>query len=274
MLYGKLFEQMYDGTLGTRGPWQALITFQQLIILADADGVVDMTVEAIARRTTIPLEIIAAGIAALEEPDAQSRTPTAEGRRITRVSETREWGWHITNYDFYKKLRSGDERRAYMRQYQRERRAKEKPVNTPSTPVNNVNRLNPLSMEYGVSSMEYGELTNYGFALTWKLYPKRAGGNSRADAEKCWNARIKNGVSEQELHEGTARYAAFCVATGKVGTEYVKQARTFYGPAGHWRELWEIPAKKVAKGEIDWNAASKEAKRLDDEERDARPRNA
>ena len=58
---------MYDGTLATKGPWQALVTFQQLIILADRNGEVDMTPEAISRRTTIPLEIIEHGIKALEE---------------------------------------------------------------------------------------------------------------------------------------------------------------------------------------------------------------
>ena len=26
-MYGKVFVQMYDGTLGTQGPWQALVTF-------------------------------------------------------------------------------------------------------------------------------------------------------------------------------------------------------------------------------------------------------
>ena len=37
-MYGKLFAQMFDGTLATKGPWQALITFQQLVILADKHG--------------------------------------------------------------------------------------------------------------------------------------------------------------------------------------------------------------------------------------------
>ena len=74
-MYGKVFDSMYDGTLASRGPWQALVTFQQLIVLATPDGVVDMTADAISRRTSIPLEIIELGIAKLMEPDARSRTP-------------------------------------------------------------------------------------------------------------------------------------------------------------------------------------------------------
>lgn len=122
-MYGKLFAQMYDGTLGTKGPWKALVTFQQLIILADKNGVVDMTADAISRRTTIPLDIIQAGIAALLEPDPDSRSPDEEGRRIVPVSDSRDWGWRIVNYDHYRKIRSEEDRREYHRQYMRQRRA-------------------------------------------------------------------------------------------------------------------------------------------------------
>jgi hypothetical protein len=123
-VYGKLFAQMYDGTLGTRGPWEALVTFQQLIILADKHGGVDMTAEAIARRTTIPLEVIKRGLTALQKADPQSRTPDEDGRRIVPLADNRAWGWRIVNYDKYRKIRTADERREYLRQYQRDRRAK------------------------------------------------------------------------------------------------------------------------------------------------------
>lgn len=116
-MYGKLFSSMYDGTLATQGPWQALVTFQQLVILADKTGLVDMTAEAIARRTTIPLKIIEQGLERLQEPDDKSRTPTDDGKRIKLVSPNRNWGWQIVNYEHYRTIRSGDERREYHRQY-------------------------------------------------------------------------------------------------------------------------------------------------------------
>lgn len=97
-MYGKLFTGMYDGTLATGGPWEALVTFQQLIILADKYGTVDMTPVAIARRTTVPLEIIVKGLEALEKPDPQSRTPDEDGKRIVRLSDSRPWGWRIVNH--------------------------------------------------------------------------------------------------------------------------------------------------------------------------------
>jgi hypothetical protein len=114
---------MYDGTLGTKGPWQALVTFQQLIILADKHGDVDMTAEAIARRTTIPLEVVTVGLRELVKPDPHSRTPDEEGRRVIPLADNRDWGWHVVNHDKYRKIRSQEERREYMRQYQRDRRA-------------------------------------------------------------------------------------------------------------------------------------------------------
>ena len=110
-MYGKLFVQMYDGTLGTDGPWQALVAFQQMIILADKEGVVDMTAEAIARRTTIPADIIKIGITTLEQADPHSRSPEEDGRRIIRLSDDREWGWRIVNYTHYRNIRSQEERR-------------------------------------------------------------------------------------------------------------------------------------------------------------------
>jgi hypothetical protein len=97
-----------------------------LIVLADREGFVDMTPEAISRRTIIPLDIIRKGIAVLESPDEQSRDPAHDGRRIERISEHREWGWKILNYAKYRAIRSADERREYMREYMREKRGRER----------------------------------------------------------------------------------------------------------------------------------------------------
>lgn len=121
-MYGKMFRQMYHGTLATAGPWQALVTFQQFIVLADKEGIVDMTPEAISRETTIPLDIIKLGITALEQPDPDSRTPDEEGRRLVRLSETRSWGWRLVNYKHYRDLKREEDRKAYHRQYWHKRK--------------------------------------------------------------------------------------------------------------------------------------------------------
>lgn len=134
-MYVKVFSSMFDGTLATHGPWQAIVTFQQFLVLANPAGIVDMTPEAIARRTTIPLEIISIGIDALEQPDPESRSPVLDGRRIVRLSESRPWGWQIVNYASYRAMRDETNRREYQRQWALEARARKKAggASTPST---------------------------------------------------------------------------------------------------------------------------------------------
>jgi len=142
-MFGKIFVQMYDGSLGTRGPWQALVTFQQLIVLADRDGTVDMTAEVIARRTSIPLEVIQIGLKALAEPDPASRTPDFEGRRIVPISEHRDWGWRLVNYAKYRSIRSAEERREYNREYWHKRKDRQNQGDSSAKPLNGAsNELN------------------------------------------------------------------------------------------------------------------------------------
>lgn len=143
---------MYHGSLATVGPWEALVTFQQFLILSDRLGTVDMTAEVIARISTIPLDIITKGIAVLEQPDPSSRNPAENGARIKRISEHRDWGWQIVNHAHYRAIRSAEERRDYMRVKMAEKRAT-LPVPPP------------------------------GFSEFWQLYPRKVG---KGVAEKAW----------------------------------------------------------------------------------------
>jgi hypothetical protein len=73
-----------------------------MLILADKNGIVDMTPQAIHRRTNIPLEMILESLPKLEGPDKHSRTPDKDGRRIERLDTHREWGWRIINFEKYR----------------------------------------------------------------------------------------------------------------------------------------------------------------------------
>ncbi|PQH17487.1 hypothetical protein C5T93_28245 [Raoultella ornithinolytica] len=46
----------------------------------------------------------------------------------------------------------------------------------------------------------------------------------------------------QELTDGVRRYAGYVAAAGKLNTEYVKQASTFFGPSKHYEEQWSFEA--------------------------------
>ena len=79
------------------------------------------------------------------------------------------------------------------------------------------------------------------FPVAWKAYPKRSGGNPRALAQKAWSARVKEGVAEEELLAATRHYAAHCQQEGKVGTAFVLQGGTFYGPSRRWEDFTTPP---------------------------------
>lgn len=252
-MYGKIFAQMYDGSL--YGKWQALVTFQQLIVLADAEGVVDMTSQAIAGKTSIPLEIIQQGLVDLEFPDPSSRTPDYDGRRILRLSEHREWGWRITNYKHYCELRSQEERREYLRRYQRSRR---KPVNTASTGVNNGKQLSTMSTDIDIDVDVDVRKTIYPyseeFEAAWQVYPKRPN-NSKRGAWRAWNARLANGETPTALHAGIQAYAAY-VLRDRTDPKYIKHAATFLGPDQHYRndfgQASQSDPEQCLPGEIRW----------------------
>jgi hypothetical protein len=79
------------------------------------------------------------------------------------------------------------------------------------------------------------------FLQAWNEYPKRLGDNPRARAWKAWRGRLAEGYTEDEMLQGTRRYAAFVRAMGREGTEFVKQAATFFGPDKGFIEAWVSP---------------------------------
>lgn len=78
------------------------------------------------------------------------------------------------------------------------------------------------------------------FEQAWLAYPKRAGGNSKSAAFKAWKARLNEGVKPETMLEGVKRYAGWVSAMGNSGTQFVKQAVTFFGPDRHFEESWKF----------------------------------
>jgi len=84
------------------------------------------------------------------------------------------------------------------------------------------------------------------FEEAWAAYPKRAGGNPKKDALKSWNARLNDKDrprTAEEMIEGVKRYARYCDAAEKTGTEYVMQAVRFFGASEHFAYDWTPPPK-------------------------------
>jgi hypothetical protein len=79
------------------------------------------------------------------------------------------------------------------------------------------------------------------FEEAWRLHPKREGGSSKKAALKAWNARIREGVDAQVLLNAVKAYASAMLAAGNIGTRYIKQASTFFGPDRHYEEFAKSP---------------------------------
>jgi len=133
LFYGKIFEQIYESSVCE--DWKAMVVFQQLIVLSDQDGIVDMTHESIQRRTNLPIEIIEHGLTELQKPDKRSRSSLSDGRRIVLLDDHRDWGWYIVNYKIYRDKATQAERNEKRKLQMREQRATEKALNKQTCPT-------------------------------------------------------------------------------------------------------------------------------------------
>lgn len=253
-MYGKIFAQMYDGTLVTN--WKALVTFQQMIVLCGPDGVIDITPQALSARTSIPLDIIKEGIAALERPDPGSRTPDQEGRRIERLDAHRDWGWVIVNYRKYRMLVDGETVREQNRVRQATKRDRDKskesqPVTfshalsrcvTPVTPCHaksrqaeaEVEAIQPMSPAKAVDALPPG------FEAFWKAYPHVQGRSSRAESLKRWKAKKLEPISSRVLA---------AVTRCRDSPDWLKDDGSYVQAAEVWlgRRLWEQQDQPAAR---------------------------
>ena len=82
------------------------------------------------------------------------------------------------------------------------------------------------------------------FSIFKAAYPKRSGSQLWPKAITEANARLREGATKREMVEGAYRYAAYCNAIDKTGTQYVMQAATFLGPGKHFLEPWDPPPSK------------------------------
>ena len=186
-MYAKIFSQIYDGTLCTTGPWEALVTFQQLLILADQEGSVDMTIPAIARRTTIPREILERGIEALLQPDPESRTPTEDGRRIVPLADGRSWGWRVVNYAMYRQIKREEDRREYHREYWHKRKLKDSTQTQQPQPNQPIAYTEAKAEKY-IRAPKAPAATPAGFAEFWSAWPNT---ERKANKKGCMDVWIR-----------------------------------------------------------------------------------
>lgn len=77
------------------------------------------------------------------------------------------------------------------------------------------------------------------FEAAWQIYPSRPG-KSKQSAWKAWVARLKAGITAEEMTRGIEQYAAYVVACG-TSPQFIKQPDTFLGPGLHFQSDWTVP---------------------------------
>lgn len=190
-MYAKIFAQIFDSSI-VENP-ELRFTFIDLLTLCDENGVVDMTHEAIARRTNRPIDIIRRTIQELESPDPRSRTPDDEGRRIRRLDEHRDWGWMIVNYARFRATTNETQRREKTRE--RVKRYRQKRLQKPKlnvTPCNAGNALRNAGNAFpyaSASASAYNPVDEL-----YRLYPRK---KKKPQAIKA----IKAALSRAEFDE-------------------------------------------------------------------------
>lgn len=101
-MYVKLHEQIFNSpimeeSIEVRYVWMCLLT------LADQDGLIDMTIPAIAHNINMDTLAVESSINILLQPDKTNRTPASDGRRLEKIRDT--FGWKIINPQYYRELR-------------------------------------------------------------------------------------------------------------------------------------------------------------------------
>jgi hypothetical protein len=137
-VFAKIFAQIFDSSIAADHVVRHV--FMDLIVLADRDGVVDMTLDAISRRTNVPEDIVAHAIAELMKPDKKSRSHEESGKRLVPLDSHRDWGWQIVNFEHYRAIRDEESRKTYFRDYKRQYRKSKAPAISPQLSTNVLDR--------------------------------------------------------------------------------------------------------------------------------------
>jgi len=245
-MYNKLFTKILDSSIWLAPDPHRLVWVTFLAVMDEDGNAFFACADNLAARARVTVEQAEAAIKTFESPDPKSGDPENEGRRIERFPG----GWHVLNAHKYRSIVT----KAVQRQKTRERvanwRAEKKDVTQCNNLLRNGNASVTPSEAVSISVSDTKNTTAQKsapieFEDLKRSYPKRSGDQGWQKALKACSARVKEGVLWNEMIDGAMRYKRYCDVTGKTGTEFVKQACTFFGPDKHYLNLWVPPPNKA-----------------------------
>lgn len=128
--YTPVFDSVFKGSL--YGKWPDTAAWVCMLALADARGEIDITPEAIAGMTGMPLADLLSCIKRFCEPDPRSRSQAEQGRKLVPIDPNRDWGWRVVNIQLYRDRASGRDQVRDGRNAEKVRRYKERHRQTPA----------------------------------------------------------------------------------------------------------------------------------------------
>lgn len=109
-----------------------------------------------------------------------------------------------------------------------------------------------IQPRYKVEAVKAVEASNYPpeFELLWKVLPKKPGANKK-QTYRLYLGHLRAGVDFDTMYNGAIRYAAYALAKGWIGTDFVKAPQVFMGRDQHFLSEWDcadLPKKPAAVG--------------------------
>lgn len=250
--YTPVFSSIFQGTLC--GRWPDTGVWLCLLALADKHGHVDMTVSYISAITGVPAEMLSECITRFMAEDPQSRTQEQEGRRLRSIDAGRGWGWVIVNHAKYRekaRLQSKDSRRTDAGEDAERKRLDRTspdvprcpPMSPPHTHTQTQTHTQTHTQKDSDARVSEADQHN-GFETLKAAYPKFAGRQDWIQAEMCCRNRLDDGETWLTLMAAVERFAAYCRAIGREGTNFVMSPGKFFSAADEpWKQPWDLPAK-------------------------------
>jgi len=246
-MYVKLFGTILQSSIWSEDPATRLVWIT-LLTLADGEGYVRSSTSGLARTANVPIKDTERALVILESPDKESGTQEFDGKRIEAV----EGGWFLLNYMKYREIRT----REQLANAARQKRYRERNAITSNAGNAEVTTITTIASASGSGEGKKGRekkeyQKEFGESF-WSNYPKRAGNNPRTAACDLYVRRRESGVEASALLDGVKRYAAYCVASGNIGTSYVLMAQTWLGDKTEgWTQEWTAPKRKLTKDDIE-----------------------
>ncbi len=251
-MYNKLFTKILDSSIWLAPDPHRLVWITFLAAMDEDGNAMFACADNVAARARVTVQQAEKAIEAFESPDLKSGDPEFDGRRIERIPG----GWYVLNADKYRKIVTKSVQRELTKQRVANFRARQKSV-TQSNASNKTLRKSNRSVTQSDADADAESDADAEknpsarksapseFVELKTAYPKRAGDQGWTRALRACNARLAEGHTWKDMLEGALRYYVYCKSTDKIGTEFVKQASTFFGPEKHFLADWDLPKTKA-----------------------------